>query len=208
MACLISFICINNFFFFSLTLPHFTHFSPASPWCLGGGRSKAGSQNGFAFEDSKEYVEKPLLWIFISALTHLSEENSTDVLVPALCRDCILSDYAEIDVGFLNFGGRRGGERLQRLLCCPWRCLFCLTTSFFCGWKPEDQNSDADLTPFPFVGAWPGMFGPWKFFHHIVRTVFPPLWTGCCYFGVITNTLPDLARFIGRNRNARLLCGF
>lgn len=99
------------------------------------------------------------------------------------------------------------GNVCKRLLCCPRRCLFCLTTSFFCGWKPEDRfwcRSDTVSICGSCV-AW----DVWTLGNScIARTVFPPLWTGCCYFGVITNTLPGLARFTGRNSNARLVCGF
>lgn len=101
MACLISFICINNFFLFFSYSPSFSLiFSPASPWCLGGGRSKKlGLPKWLCFWRLQE-LWKNLCCEYLSA-AHISRRKTAQMCSsPALCRDCILSDYAEIDVGF------------------------------------------------------------------------------------------------------------
>ena len=197
------------FFSFSLTLPHFhCFFPPASPFVfVRGQEQKAWTPKMVLLLKTPRIMEKPLLWIFISS-SHLSEENSTDVLVPCPPPWLYLERLRRNWCRFLNFGGRRGGERLQKgcsvvpgVVCSVWP-----HPSFVDG-NLEDRlwcRSDT-ISICGSCVAW----DVWTLGSScIVRTVFPPLWTGCCYFGVITSTLPDLARFIGRNRNSRLVCGF
>lgn len=152
-------------------------------------------------------MEKPLLWIFISS-SHLSEESSTDELVPCSPRWLYLEWLRWNWCQFLNSGGRRGGKRLQKacsvvpgVVCSVWP-----HPSFVDG-NLEDRlwcRSDT-ISICGSCVAW----DVWTLGNScIVRTVFPPLWTGCCYFGAIMNTLPDLSCFIRGNRNARLVCDF
>lgn len=57
MAFLISFICVKFFFFFSDSPSFSLFFSSCLPFCVcaGAGAKSLDSQNGFAFEDSKNY---------------------------------------------------------------------------------------------------------------------------------------------------------
>lgn len=114
MARLISFIYINNFFFFLLLSLIFTNFFSCLPLMfVRGQEQKAWAPKMALLLKTPRIMEKPLLWIFISS-SHLSEENSTDVLVPCPPPWLYLERLRWNWCQFLNFGGRRGGEPLQK----------------------------------------------------------------------------------------------
>lgn len=106
-------------------------------------------------------MEKPLLWIFISS-SHLSEENSTDVLVPCPPLWLYLEWLRWNWCRFLNFGGRRGGERLQKAaLLSP--ALFVLSDHILLLWMETWGSILMQIWHrFHLGAAWPGMFGLWE----------------------------------------------
>lgn len=100
MAGLISFICINNFFFFLLLCLIFTHFFSCLPLIfVRGQEQKAWAPKWLCFRRLRE-LWKSLCCEYLSA-AHISQRKAAQTcLSPALRGDCILSDYAEIDVSF------------------------------------------------------------------------------------------------------------
>ena len=136
MAFLISFICVKFFFFFLLLSLIFTVFFllPTLCVCAGAGAKSLDSQNGFAFEDSKNYGKTSTVNIYQQLTSLRGKQHRCARPLPAAAIVSWAITLKLMSVSKLWWAEGRG-TFAERLLCCPWRCLFCLTTSFFCGWK-------------------------------------------------------------------------